>query len=143
MKKQINLFSSLPLAAALLALTGCGHKPKVKGQDDPPKTGYFYFELAPTGSGPTVDHPYYFSQVIAITYTSNNNLTDQENQYYAELLQKIADDGHDNKGYNQKPAPEEGTQDQSQKDKDSVIHGLGPVPIQDVTIPLLTASGHK
>jgi hypothetical protein len=141
MKTPIKLLSGLLLVSLSLTTLSCGHKNITRAKDDQ-TTGYFYFELTPGGDGPSDSHPYYFSQVIAITYTTNNNLTDQENAYYAELMQKITDDGHDNRGYNQKPAPEEQKEKDSIDDKASVIKGLGSEPYRDVTIALISANAH-
>jgi hypothetical protein len=81
----------------------------------PPKAGFFYFELLPTVAA----KPYYFSQVVMLTYKDNVDLGRQQDSCMLLLRAQAGNP----KDYNQKSSLEHATfKDADDERKDNIRH---------------------
>jgi len=66
-----------------------------KNLNNSPVTQYFYFEMMPVKP----NLPYYFSQVILVSYNDDSDFIRQRRLYFHELKAQIIVDGHDTLDY--------------------------------------------
>jgi hypothetical protein len=80
----------------LYFLSGNIGKPDTgKNLNNAPVTQYFYFEMIPV----KLNLPYYFSQVISVSYNDDSDFIRQRRLYFHELKAQIILDGHDTLDY--------------------------------------------
>lgn len=82
--------------------------------------GFYYLEITPTV--PAI--PFYFSQVVFITYKDINDLNAQLDASFEKLRIEAKKDGYDPKNYNQVSSKEAANNSDCQQDKDSNIKAL-------------------